>query len=381
MTHIIYSHQQLQLKSIARLKQIYSEIACTAEVSDKSCKDSWITAIASRAPEAIAEYQASKIQKLAPAAPDEQALAQAELDGFIATQAQAIAPELLTTVEINSNHYEIYAGKQLIAYIAYDHGEFVTQPWVVMVNGEEKFRDTTVSRCQRFISWHHKDGTLNPFVSVEVPEVPTISELSFYDQEAFVNRELIAGIFYDHENYENLYWRVIINDKEIFRDTTSARCHSYVKQQYQQGTLPVQEPFEEAEVLSVGSKGEEIFSLHLAPCSLSSSTTGNEIMAQIFNQCEKYGFEILDDGIYHNDVKLGEVGCTDGGWWVKRASSGHQQKVACNSAMSAVQSLSMVDVSTDGKSVFDEYFLEQPLEQLTGDQLQQLLERAELVTA
>lgn len=136
------------------------------------------------------------------------------------------------------------------------------------------------------------DGTLNPFALAEVPEVPQISELSFYDQEAFVDGELVAGIFYDHDNYENLYWRVIINDKEIFRDTTSARCHSYVKQQYQQGTLPVQEPFEE-------------------PC-----TTGNEIMVQIFNECEKYGFEILDDGIYKNDVKLGEVGCTDGDWWV-----------------------------------------------------------------
>ena len=31
-------------------------------------------------------------------------------------------------------------------------------------------------------------------------------------------------------------------------------------------------------------------------------------MVQIFNECEKYGFEILDDGIYQNDVKLGEVG-------------------------------------------------------------------------
>ncbi|WP_196528787.1 hypothetical protein [Nostoc commune] len=41
MTYPTYSHQQLQLKSIARLKQIYSEIACTVEVSDKRCKDSW----------------------------------------------------------------------------------------------------------------------------------------------------------------------------------------------------------------------------------------------------------------------------------------------------------------------------------------------------
>jgi hypothetical protein len=30
--------------------------------------------------------------------------------------------------------------------------------------------------------------------------------------------------------------------------------------------------------------------------------------------------------------------------------------------MSAVQSLSMLGVSTDGKSIFDEYFLEQPKE-------------------
>ncbi|WP_334719031.1 hypothetical protein [Nostoc sp.] len=29
-----------------------------------------------------------------------------------------------------------------------------------MVNGVEKFRDTTVARCQRFIQWHHQDGTL-----------------------------------------------------------------------------------------------------------------------------------------------------------------------------------------------------------------------------
>ena len=61
MTYNIYSQQQLQLKSIARLKQIYSEIACTTEVSDKRCKDAWISA--------IVNYQASKIQKLAPAAP------------------------------------------------------------------------------------------------------------------------------------------------------------------------------------------------------------------------------------------------------------------------------------------------------------------------
>ncbi|WP_208766663.1 hypothetical protein [Nostoc flagelliforme] len=96
MTYITYSHQHLQLKSIARLKQIYSEIGCTVEVSDKRCKDAWISA--------IAEYQASKIQKLTTVAPDEQSKAQAELDGFIATQ--AVALEQLRIVEISFYHHE-----------------------------------------------------------------------------------------------------------------------------------------------------------------------------------------------------------------------------------------------------------------------------------
>ncbi|MBN3868781.1 MAG: hypothetical protein HWQ23_00100 [Nostoc sp. JL33] len=121
MTHIIYSQQQLQLKSIAQLKQIYSEIACTVEVSDKRCKDYWISA--------IADYQSSKIQKLTPAAPDNQALAQAELDNYIADQAQAIAPEPLRIVEISFDHHEYYAGNQLIASISHDDNH-LTQRWV-----------------------------------------------------------------------------------------------------------------------------------------------------------------------------------------------------------------------------------------------------------
>ncbi|WDD36134.1 hypothetical protein PQG02_31120 (plasmid) [Nostoc sp. UHCC 0926] len=212
-------------------------------------------------------------------------------------------------------------------------------------------------------------------------EAPTILEISFYDQEAFVGDYLVVSISYDHGNYQNLHWRVLVNNVEIFRDLSAARCHSYIKQQYQQGTLPVQEqlPEEEAEGQGAFSKGEEISPLHPAPCSLSSSTTGNEIMVQIFDEYEKYGFEILDDGIYQNDVKLGEVGCTDGGWWVMR--TGECQQLVCGCAVEAVRLLSMVNVSTDGKSIFDGYFLEQPLEQLTGDKLQRLLTRAELVTA
>ena len=55
MTYPIYSQQDLQQKSIARLKEIYSEIACTVEVSDKRSLNAWISA--------IVDYQTSKVQK------------------------------------------------------------------------------------------------------------------------------------------------------------------------------------------------------------------------------------------------------------------------------------------------------------------------------
>ncbi len=267
MTHPTYTQQALCRYNLPRLKRIAAELGATP-TGDRRATETWVNAIIT--------HQSTQLQKV-----DNQALAQAELDSYIADQAQAVAPELLTIVEISFDHHEYYADNKLVASISYDDN--LTQPWVVIVNGTEKFRANTWARCNRFIEWHHQDGTLNE-------PVPTQTEV----------------------------------------DETA--------------------------------------------------TTGNEIMAQIFNECEKYGFEILDDAIYHNDVKLGEVGCTDGNWWFTRATD-ETQRIPCDSAMEAVQSLSMVDVSTDSKSIFDEYFLEQPLEQLTGDKLQRLLERTELVTA
>ncbi|MHC0068590.1 hypothetical protein ACWATR_37970 [Nostoc sp. UIC 10890] len=265
MTHPIYTQQQLQRKTLNQLKTIYAQLDTKTEVSDKRCKESWVNAIITD--------QSIKLQKV-----DNQALAQAELDSYIATQAQAVAPEPLRIVEISFSHHEYYADNQLIASISHDDNH-LTQPWVVTVNDKEVFRANTPMRCDRFICNHYKDGS-----------------------------------------------------------------------------LPVQE--QEA----------------------TPPTIENLIMAHIFNECQNYGFEILDDGIYNNNgVKLGQVGCTDRNWWVKRRYSTQQQY--SNSVFDAVRSLSRVDVSTDGKSIFDEYFLDQPLEQLTGDKLQWLLERTELVTA
>ncbi|MCC5654171.1 hypothetical protein LC609_31210 [Nostoc sp. XA013] len=264
MTYNIYSQQQLQLKSIARLKQIYSEIACRVEVSDKRCKDAWISA--------IVNYQASKIQKLAPAAPDNQALAQAELDNYIADQAQAVAPEPLRIVEISFGDHEYYVDDKLVASISHDDNH-LTQRWVVMINDQEVFRANTLMRCDRFICTHYKDGT-----------------------------------------------------------------------------LPVQEK------------------------ETTPPTTENHIMAHIFNECQSYGFEILDDGIYNNGVKLGQVGCTDGNWWVKRRYLGQQQY--SNSVYDAVRSLSMVDTLPHAEAPDCEELLDRPFEMLTALDWEMLREYA-----
>ncbi|MCC5632615.1 hypothetical protein LC613_33975 [Nostoc sphaeroides CHAB 2801] len=299
MTHAVYTYQQLQHKSIAKLKQIYSEIACTVEVSDKRSLDSWITA--------IANYQSTQLQKV-----DNQAAAQAELDHHIATQAQAVAPELLRIVEISFDHHEYYADDKLVASISHDD-DHLTQRWIVIINGKEVFRTNTVMRCHRFICTHYKDGTLP------------------------------------------------VQEEALGQGGRGAEGKEFVQEISFAPPLPC-------------SPAQEL------PC-----TTGNEVMAQIFNECEKYGYEILNDGIYQNDVKLGEVGCTNGTWWVMRI--GEYQQMPCDSAMDAVCWLSMVDVLPTGEVANCEELLDRPFEMLTTLDWEQLreyepvAESRELVTA
>ncbi|MBC1221440.1 hypothetical protein GNF10_24160 [Nostoc sp. UCD121] len=232
---------------------------------------------------AIITHQSTQLQKV-----DNQALAQAELDHFIADQAQAVAPEPLTIVEISFDHHEYYADDKLVASISHDDNH-LTQRWVVTVNDKEIFRANTLMRCDRFICTHYKDGS-----------------------------------------------------------------------------LPVQE---KAEVQgSRGAEGKNLQQLSPLPLCASapqvSSSTENQIMAHIFNECQNYGFEILDDGIYNNKgVKLGQVGCTNGNWWVKRRYSVQQQY--SNSVLDAVRSLSMVDTVPHAEAADCEELLDRPFEMLT----------------
>ncbi|MBD2303648.1 hypothetical protein [Nostoc sp. FACHB-190] len=229
---------------------------------------------------------------------DELVVAQAELYNYIEAQAQAVAPEEFTSVEIDFYNHEIYANGQLIAQISYDHNDFVTQRWLVMVNNKEEFRADAWGRCYRYICTHHKDGS-----------------------------------------------------------------------------LPVQE---EAGEQGAGRQGEEISPLHPAPCPVA-SCTGNEIMAQIFNECENLGLELLEDGIYRNDEKLGEVGCTNGNWWFTRASDAHQQRILCDSVSDAVWYVSRAELPEC--TALDEYLQYRPLEQMPSVELKELLDSAEFVAA
>ncbi|MEH1926798.1 hypothetical protein [Nostoc sp.] len=227
MTHPTYTQQALYRYNLPRLKRIAAELGVTPTL-DKRATETWVNAIIT--------HQSTKLQKV-----DNQALAQAELDHYIADQAQVVAPEPLRIVEISFSHHEYYAGDELVASISHDDNH-LTQRWVVMVNDKELFRANILMRCHRFICTHYKDGT-----------------------------------------------------------------------------LPVQ---------------EQLATL---------CTTENRIMAHIFNECQNYGFEILDDGIYNNGVKLGQVGCTDGNWWVIQGCSSQQEY--SNSVYDAVRTLSMADTS------------------------------------
>ncbi|NDJ26154.1 hypothetical protein GS682_32200 [Nostoc sp. B(2019)] len=195
--------------------------------------------------------------------------------------------------------------------------------------------------------------TVTPCVK-PVEELTSV-EISFYDHEIYYGTQLIATISYDDDLTQP--WIVMVNGEEIHRANTFKRCHSYIAWHHNRGTLPVQE--------------------QEAPA----ATTGNEIMVQIADECEKFGFEILDDGIYHHDQKLGQVSCTKGKWWVIRASSEHQQKVPCDSALDAVWSLSMVEATCC------EDLLDRPFETLTVEEWRRLVEyqpmseSRELVTA
>jgi hypothetical protein len=82
--------------------------------------------------------------------------------------------------------------------------------------------------------------------------------------------------------------------------------------------------------------------------------------------------ELLDDGVYRNDHKLGEVELRQGILWAVRADD--QERVMCDRGVDAVWWL-----LTANPSSAEEYLQYHPLEQLKTYQWEQLFVGAELV--
>ncbi|MDZ8188434.1 MAG: hypothetical protein RMX96_26705 [Nostoc sp. ChiSLP02] len=116
----------------------------------------------------------------------------------------------------------------------------------------------------------------------------TSVEIDFYEHELYAGQKLIARITYDRADFVTQRWVVMVNGEEVFRGIAQMKCHNYVTWHYKQGTLPVQQEETPA------------------------ATTGNEMMCQIALGCESLGYELLDDGIYFNNIRLVEIVYKDG---------------------------------------------------------------------
>lgn len=57
------------------------------------------------------------------------------------------------------NNYSCYVDGNKIAEIKYNEIE-LTQPWEVWVNGNKIHQTNTLIKCENYVQWHHKNGTL-----------------------------------------------------------------------------------------------------------------------------------------------------------------------------------------------------------------------------
>jgi hypothetical protein len=143
MTQPVYTSQALASRKLPQLKRIAAELGVNPK-GNKTKRQTWI--------DAIIGHQSAQLQKI-----DRPALSQFAIrkSQFAIKEScvdnQANAPEELTPREISFYHHEYYAGDRLIAAIHYDHADFQTQRWVVMVNSAEVFRAATPMICDRYI--------------------------------------------------------------------------------------------------------------------------------------------------------------------------------------------------------------------------------------
>ena len=125
-------------------------------------------------------------------ATDELSIAQAELTAYISAQAQALAPEPeVQFIDLDGFYnYEAQAAGKTIAIITCDCGDFVTQPWVVMVGEVEVHRADTWAKCAHYIQWHNKQGTLPKLYACAIASLEELLDKPF-DQLTSVEWQLL----------------------------------------------------------------------------------------------------------------------------------------------------------------------------------------------
>lgn len=112
---------------------------------------------------------------------------------------------------------QVVIDDRTIAQISLNEDTFATQPWVVTINGEEVHRANTFAKCQNWVTWHHKNGTLpeveasaiaNEQTEEQVSSAPIVSgSLTFKPSKSADPTKTVYEVFCGEESFG-----IIIND-------------------------------------------------------------------------------------------------------------------------------------------------------------------------
>ncbi|MDF5732480.1 MAG: hypothetical protein PUP92_31910 [Rhizonema sp. PD38] len=77
-------------------------------------------------------------------------------------------------------------------------------------------------------------------VAPQSEEIKTV-EINFYEHEVYKGNKQIASITHDSNDFQTQRWVVMVDETEVHRANSWAKCHSYITWHHKQGTLPVYE--------------------------------------------------------------------------------------------------------------------------------------------
>ncbi|GEM_PF-4567165 len=103
------------------------------------------------------------------------------------------------------------------------------------------------------------ESGLEQNVQAIVPEIFKTVEISYYGHNIYASDKLIASITHDSDDFVTQPWIVAINNVEIHRANTWAKCYHYITWHYKKGTLPIQREKTESVTTTNVEKGASHF--------------------------------------------------------------------------------------------------------------------------